>query len=167
MNLPIKKQDWLYILKCILGASACYWLYEAFPQYPFFWSLVSVVLVVSPENDKKLAYLRIEGNFLGSAIGLLLFFIPFPTLIILCLGISLTIIMGFLLKLHASVRTAVAANIIVLFQEKAAHNWDVALNRVGCVLIGCAVGFIITILFTRFEKSNSKKDKRGDVEKAK
>jgi len=151
MNLRITKQDWLYVLKCIIGASVCYWLYEAFPQYPFFWSLVSVVLVVSPENDKKLAYLRIEGNVLGSAIGLLLFFIPFPTIIILSLGLGLTILIGFLLKLQASVRTAVAANIIVLFQERAAHSWNVALSRVACVLVGCAVGFIITVVFTKIE----------------
>src|ERR1700759_3924433 len=95
MNLPIKKEDWLYIAKCIIGAVICYWLYEAFPQYPFFWALISVVLVVSPENDKKLAYLRIEGNFLGSAIGLLLFFVPLPTIFILCLGVAFTIILGF------------------------------------------------------------------------
>lgn len=157
MNSPISKQDWLYALKCIIGASICYWLYEAFPQYPFFWSLVSVVLVISPENDKKLAYLRIEGNVLGSAIGLLLFFLPLPTIIVLCLGVGLTIITGFLLKLHSSVRTAVAANLIVLFQEKAAHNWNVALNRVGCVLVGCVVGFIITTIFIKIENIGSKK----------
>lgn len=159
MNLPIKKEDWLYIIKCMIGAVICYWLYETFPQYPFFWALISVVLVVSPENDKKLAYLRIEGNFLGSAIGLLLFFVPLPTIIILCLGVAFTIILGFLLKLHASVRTAVAANIIVLFQEKEAHNWKIALDRVGCVLVGCAIGFIITVLFTRLEKVGKKKSK--------
>ena len=159
MNLQIKKEDWFYIIKCMIGAVICYWLYEAFPQYPFFWALISVVLVVSPENDKKLAYLRIEGNFLGSAIGLLLFFFPLPTIIILCLGISLTIIIGFILKLHASVRTAVAANVIVLFQEKEAHNWKVALTRVGSVLVGCVVGFLITVLFARLEKVGNKKRK--------
>lgn len=160
MNLPVKKEDWLYVVKCMIGAVICYWLYKAFPQYPFFWALISVVLVLSPENDKKLAYLRIEGNALGSAIGLLLFFFPFPTVIILCLGISLTILIGFILKLHASVRTAVAANIIVLFQEKEAHNWNVALNRVGCVLVGCVVGFVITVLFIKLEKIGRKKEKR-------
>lgn len=136
----------------MIGAIICYWLYEAFPQFPFFWSLISVVLVMSPENDKKLAYQRIEGNVLGSAIGLVLFFIPLPTVLILCLGIGFTIFTGFLLKLNASVRTAVAANIIVLFQEKEAHNWHIALNRVGCVLVGCVVGFVIIVLFTKLEK---------------
>lgn len=165
MNIPITKQDWLYALKCIIGASICYWLYVAFPQYPFFWSLISVVLVISPENDKKLAYLRIEGNALGSAIGLLLFFFPLPTVIILCLGVGLTIIIGFLLNLKMSVRTAVAANIIVLFQEKAAHSWSIALNRVGCVLVGCIVGFLITILFIKLEKTDSKKRENADAGK--
>lgn len=115
-----------------------------------------MVLVVSPENDRRLAYLRIEGNVLGSAIGLLLFFLPLPTLIILCLGIGLTITVGFSLSLKASVRTAVAANVIVLFQEQAEHSWNVALNRVGCVLVGCAVGFIITIVSAKLEKIATK-----------
>jgi uncharacterized membrane protein YgaE (UPF0421/DUF939 family) len=152
MKLSITKQEWLYVLKCILGASICYGLYVSFQQFPFFWSIISVALVVSPENDKKLAYLRIEGNVLGSFIGLLVFFIPLPTIILLCLGISLTIIIGLALNLDMSVRTAVAATIIVLFQEQSAHRWDIALERVGCVLTGCIVGFIITVVFTRLEK---------------
>jgi uncharacterized membrane protein YgaE (UPF0421/DUF939 family) len=161
MKLSISKQEWLYVIKCTLGAVICYWLYVMLPQYPLFWSLVSVVLVISPENDRKLAYTRMEGNFLGSAIGLLVFFLPLPTVFILCLGISLTIITGLLLKLTASVRTAVAATIIVLFQEESAHSWIVAVQRVACVVLGCIVGFIITFAFVRIEniiakrKSNS------------
>jgi uncharacterized membrane protein YgaE (UPF0421/DUF939 family) len=157
MKLTVSKQEWFYVLKCIVGAAICYWLYAAFPQYPFFWSIISVVLVLSPENDKKLPYIRIEGNFLGSVVGLLVFFLPFPTLVLLCLGISLTIIIGLLLQLKMSVRTAVAATIIVLFQEQSAHRWGVALQRVGCVLVGCVVGFVITLVFTRLEMIGIKK----------
>jgi len=155
MKLSISKQEWLYVLKCTLGAAICYWLYEAFPQYPLFWSIISVVLVVSPENDNKLAYIRIEGNFVGSAIGLLVYFLPLPNFILLCLGVSLTTLTGILLNLKMSVRTAVAATIIVLFQEKSAQSWDIALERVGCVVVGCIVGFIITVLFARLEKVKS------------
>jgi uncharacterized membrane protein YgaE (UPF0421/DUF939 family) len=93
----------------------------------------------------------------GSVIGLIVFFIPLPTIFLLYIGITLTIFTGLFLKLTASVRTAVAATVIVLFQETAAHRWDVALQRVGCVLVGCAVGFIITIVFTKLEKIRVKK----------
>jgi uncharacterized membrane protein YgaE (UPF0421/DUF939 family) len=164
MKLSINRLEWLYILKCTLGAAICYWLYDAFPQFPLFWSIISVVLVVSPENDKKLAYTRMEGNLLGSIVGLVVFFIPFPTLILLCLGLSLTIIIGLFLNLQTSVRTAVAATIIVLFQEQSAHSWEVALKRVGCVLVGCLVGFIITLLFTKIENIGAKK-KTGNTPK--
>ncbi|HTB32387.1 MAG TPA: FUSC family protein [Bacteroidia bacterium] len=157
MKLSITKQDWLYVLKCTLGAAICYGLYVAFPQFPFFWSIISVALVVSPENDTKLPYLRMEGNLVGSVIGLLVFFIPLPTIFLLCIGITLTILTGFSLNLKTSVRTAVAATIIVLFQEQSAHSWNVALQRVGCVLAGCVVGFIITIVFTKLEKVTEKK----------
>ena len=157
MKLSITKPEWLYVLKCTLGAAICYWLYTMFPQYPLFWSIISVVLVVSPENDTKLPYLRMEGNVLGSMVGLLVFFLPFPTLVLLCLGISITVIAGLLLQLKMSIRTAAAASIIVLFQEKSEHSWSVALQRVGCVLVGCVVGFIITIVFTRIEKIAEKK----------
>ncbi len=163
MNLSISKQEWLYVVKCTIGAAICYWLYEAFPQYPLFWSVISVVLVVSPENDQKLAYLRIEGNLLGSAIGLMVYFLPFPNIILLCLGVSITTILGTLLKLKTSMRTAVAATIIVLFQEQMANNWRVALQRVGCVVVGCAVGFIITFIFTKIEKVGTKKKDAHNV----
>ena len=163
MKLSVTTQEWLYVLKCVLGASICYGLYVAFPKYPLFWSIISVALVISPENDTKLPYLRIEGNFIGSAVGLMVFFIPFPTIILLCLGISITIIIGMFLNLKTSVRTAVAATIIVLFQEQSAHSWEVALQRVGCVLVGCVVGFIITILFTKIEKVPIKKKDANHV----
>jgi uncharacterized membrane protein YgaE (UPF0421/DUF939 family) len=163
MKPTITKQEWLYVLKCTLGASICYGLYIAFPQYPLFWSIISVALVVSPENDTKLPYLRMEGNFVGSVIGLMVFFIPLPTIFLLCIGITLTILTGLFLKLTASVRTAVAATIIVLFQETSAHSWNVALQRVGCVLVGCVVGFIITIVFTKLEKIGSKKKGHHNV----
>ncbi len=157
MKWSISKQEWLYVVKSTLGAAICYWLYLAFPKYPLFWSVISVVLVVSPENDNRLAYIRIEGNFVGSAIGLLVYFLPFPNFILLCIGVSLTTIAGILLKLKMSLRTAVAATIIVLFQEQLSNSWEVALQRVACVVVGCIVGFIITVVFARLEKIGTKK----------
>ena len=163
MKLSISKAEWLYVIKCTLGAAICYLLSEFFPQYPLFWSVISVVLVVSPENDQKLAYIRIEGNIMGSAIGLLIYFLPFPTFILLCLAVSLTTITGILLKLKMSLRTAVAATIIVLYQEKLVNSWDVALQRVACVVVGCIVGFIITWIFIRLEKATEKKKDANNV----
>ncbi len=161
MKLSITGQEWLYVLKCMLGAVICYLLYLMFPQYPMFWGIISVVLVVSPENDNKLPYIRIEGNLLGSAVGLLVFFLPFPTIILLCLGIGITVTVCLAFKLQMIVRQAAAATIIVLFQEKSGRNWQIALERVGCVMVGCVVGLLITLLFVRIEKLVVRK--KGDA----
>jgi hypothetical protein len=65
-----------YILKSIIGTSVCYDLFIRFPNYPFYWSMMSVALVFTVENENELAYDRMKANILGSTIGLILYFIP-------------------------------------------------------------------------------------------
>jgi hypothetical protein len=38
---------WSYLLKCLIGVKICYALYVDIPQYPFYWSIVSVALALS------------------------------------------------------------------------------------------------------------------------
>jgi uncharacterized membrane protein YccC len=151
MTFTISKAEWLYAAKCTLGAAICYLLYMTFPQVPFFWSIISVVLVISVENDSKLPYTRIKANLVGGLIGLALFFIPAPIMLSLCMGVFITVMAGILLKLGVSTRTAMAAMLIVLVQEKQTHSWTVALERIGCVAAGCLVGLIITVAFSYIE----------------
>lgn len=150
-RLSITSQEWLYMVKCVLGVIICYGFYWAFPKYPFYWSIISVVLVFTPDNDQNLAFDRIKANFLGSAIGLIVYFLPLPSVFLFCLGVVLTIICGIVLRLENTIRPALAAVVIVLVQEHdfAGESYIVAVERTICVLLGCTVALCITLVFTK------------------
>jgi len=141
----------LYIAKCILGVIICYFLYKQFPQYPFYWSLVSVAITISPDSSNKLAYDRIIANTLGCAVALLIYPVQAPSLLLLCLGVAITIAAGTLLKLTNVLRTAIAALVIIIITEGEHRNWQIALERVGCVITGCVVALAVTLLFNKVQ----------------
>ena len=140
------------ILRCVLGIAICYLLYCEFPHFPLSWSIVSVALATAENNSNKLAFDRIKANFLGGLVGLALYFIPVPGLILICCGAAVTILLGNLFKLDATVRSALASLVIVFIEEEHSKNWETALNRVACVLIGCFVAMGITLCFNLFTK---------------
>lgn len=147
----LEKEEYIYILKCVIGASICFSFFVAFPQYPLYWSLISVVLVFTPDNSNQLAYDRIKSNFLGAGIGLVLFLLPFPEIVVLLLGIIITILVGFAIGLEKTIRPALAALIIVVLQSKGDAQWHIPIERVVCVSIGCLVALLITYTFSKWK----------------
>ncbi|QNL49680.1 FUSC family protein [Olivibacter sp. SDN3] len=148
-RFAITPLEWLYVVKCIVGVLICYGFYISFPAYPFHWSIISSVLVFTPDNDQSLAFDRIKANFLGSSVGLLVYFIPLMGIFLFCIGVVLTILLGLILRLENTIRPALAAVIIVLVQENEHKEWIVALERGGCVLLGCFVSLCVTLVFTK------------------
>ena len=153
----------IYILECILGLCICYILYKCFPQHQFYWSMISVVLVIAPDgkDSNRLAFDRIKANILGSSVGLLLFLIRIPNLFLICIGVMLTIVIGVFLKLHSALRSALSALVIVMIHEEGQNSsWHIALERMVCVIIGCIMGLLITLAFNSFgiNKKQSNKD---------
>lgn len=148
-RFSFSSSDLLYIVKCVLGVLVCYAFYASFPSYPFYWSIISVVLVFTPDNDQSLAFDRIKANFLGSGVGLLVYFVPVEGVFLFCLGVIMTILLGIVLRLENTIRPALAAVIIVLVQENQHKDWMIALERGGCVLVGCFVALCITLVFTK------------------
>jgi uncharacterized membrane protein YgaE (UPF0421/DUF939 family) len=142
----------LYVLRCLIGVVICYALYGYFPQYPFHWSLVSVVVAISPDSSNHLAYDRMKANLLGGAVGLCLYFMDFPALLLICAGVIVTIIIGTLIRLNNATRSAMAALIIVMIQEGHVKDWDLVLQRVACVFVGCVTALLITLLFNLIVK---------------
>lgn len=140
-----------YMLKCLIGAAICYGLYVGIPQYPFYWSLVSLVVVITPEHKNDLAYDRMKANVLGSVTGLALYFIPVNNLLLISAGIILVIYLGTILNLQNAIRTALAALVIVLIQEETVKDWSVAFERVICVITGCLIALMITIAFSKLK----------------
>lgn len=139
----------LYVLKCVSGIIICYILYKAFPQYPFYWAIVSVAITVSPDSSNKLAYDRIMANCLGCAVALCLYPIHTSSLLLLSIGVAVTIMIGTFFKLTNVLRSAIAALVIVIINEEEHRSYVIALERVGCVIAGCVVALALTLIFNK------------------
>lgn len=141
----------LYILKCLIGTAVGFYLYMAWPAVGS-WSLISIVLVLSPERKhaKQLAIDRIKANLIGASVGLILFYIRPMNLLMMSLGVALAIIICELLSLQAVTRSAAVAVLIILLHERGKYFWDVALERAGGVVSGCLIAMLITFVFDAF-----------------
>ncbi|MDB5049441.1 MAG: hypothetical protein JWO30_2512 [Fibrobacteres bacterium] len=139
----------LYAVKCVLGLCIGYALYKLFPQHQFYWSIISILLVLAPDggDSNKLAFERMAANILGSSIGLLLYLAHRPNLFLLCVGVVATIAVGTALKLNNAIRSALVSLIIVMINEQQNNSWKIALERIGCVIAGCVIAMLITLVF--------------------
>lgn len=148
--------EFQYILKCLIGVSVCYVPYVLFPQHEFYWSIISVLLVLAPDHSdsNRLAMDRMKANIIGSSAGLFafLFLSHIPALVVLCIAVIVNILICYMLGLENTTRSALAALVIVLIQEKEQSDWMSGFERMGCVIVGCVVAIIITYIFSRFEK---------------
>lgn len=136
-----------YLAKCLIGASICQLLASAFTSYPFYWSIISVLLVFSVEHKNHLAFDRMKANILGSAAAFIVFFLPLNDFLLLMIGVVIVVLVGFALKLVNAMRSALAALVIVLVKEEQEKSFTAAMERVGCVVIGCIVALVVTIAF--------------------
>lgn len=137
----------LYVVKCLIGATAGFFIYRAYPEGGA-WSLVSILLVLSPEGKDaiNLAEVRIKANLVGAGTGLLLFFLHPPALIMICLGVAIVLVICELLKLQVAARSALASVVIICIHESGKYFYQVALERAGGVIGGCLIALLITYL---------------------
>ncbi len=140
----------IYLIKVILGVIICYILYKSVPQYPFYWSLVSVVLATSLDRGTDQAYDRIKANVMGCTVGACLYPIEFPELLVICIGVIIIVFLAIGLKITSTLRSALAALIIILLQAETTKHWYIALERVVCVVTGCVVALLLTLFFNKF-----------------
>jgi uncharacterized membrane protein YccC len=138
-----------YTAKCVAGILLCSLLAFQFSWIDYPWSLISVVLVLSPEGKDtlELTVLRIKANLVGAAAGIVLLLLQLPHPYNLAAGAVLALFVCDRLKLNAGARSTLAAMIIVLLHNEGAHIWDTALSRVSAVIIGCLLGLGITYGF--------------------
>lgn len=138
----------LYILECVAGTAIGFYLYRFYPTLGA-WALISIILVLAPDRKDAmtLAKTRIKANLVGAMIGLAIFFIHPVNLLMMCIGVTLSIIACELLKLQPATRSAAIAVLIITMHEPGKYFWDVALERGGGVLAGCVIGMLITWIF--------------------
>jgi uncharacterized membrane protein YccC len=153
----------LYLAKCMVGTAFCYYLYVAIPQYHLYWSIISLLLVLAPDwnNSIRLPLNRIKANATGGIVGLMCYFLPFPQLANLCIGVLATILVCYLFDYAAASRSALAALVIVVIQEGESANWGVSLERIFSVLIGCLVALVLTLCFRPLERRFARRPEKG------
>lgn len=137
----------LYVAKCLIGTIIGFLIYRAYPEGGA-WSLVSILLVLSPEGKDAvtLAEVRIKANLVGAGTGLLLFFIHPPALIMICLGVIIVLVICEFLKLQVATRSALASVIIICIHQSGQYFYQVALERAAGVIGGCLIALLITYL---------------------
>ncbi len=151
----LRSRDFVtYIIKCVIGGLFCYFVYRLFPQHQLNWSIISVLLVLSPDHNDSvnLAFARIKANIIGASVGLFAFLIHPSNAIVLACAIVATILVCYFLKLAAPTRSALAALIIVLMPQEKLNTEIAAVERMLCVIFGCAVGLVTTYAFAIGER---------------
>jgi len=78
-------------------------------------------------------------------------------LLMLCVGVVMTICIGIAFKVTHTLRSALAALVIVTIQEELEKHWYIALERVICVVAGCLVALMVTMLCNSIIRVNAKR----------
>ena len=158
----------IYIAKCVSGVLLCSLMSLFFSQWvDYTWSLISVMLVLSPEGKDavELSLTRIKANLVGASVGLLILLSQMPWPWNIAIGAALALFICDRLKLNAAARSTLAAVIIILLQPESQNLWSSAINRVGAVVTGCALGLLITFVFHSFIKIETPAMNSEDVKK--
>jgi len=137
----------IYVSRVFIGFLIGYSIYKQFPEYPTVWTIISIFLVISPEekDSRQLAIDRTKSNFIGSAIGLATYVLIKSEFWMMLVGIFTSIFICRILNILAVARTAMVAIVIVLVHEQASHTYIGALERFICVTTGCIIGLLITL----------------------
>ena len=152
----------IYAAKCVTGIFLCFPIFIFLNQWvDYTWSLISVMLVLSPEGKDALALAltRIKANFVGAGTGLLILLLQIPSPWNLAAGAIISLFICDRLKLNAGARSTLAAMIIILLHQEGTfagpHPWDSALSRIIAVVSGCLLGLLITYVFHSIFKINA------------
>jgi uncharacterized membrane protein YgaE (UPF0421/DUF939 family) len=155
MNLRARNKTLaIYAAKCIAGIMLCFLIYMFFNQWvDYTWSLISVILVLSPEGKDAvdLVLTRIKANFIGAGTGILILLLHLPSPWNLAAGATISLFICDRLNLNAGARSTLAAMIIILLHQEGSNSgaplWDSALSRIIAVVSGCILGLLITYVF--------------------
>ncbi|MHC5308789.1 FUSC family protein [Myroides sp. LJL116] len=143
----------IYSVRCTLALIIGHILLQKLPDYQMMWTLISIILVISPEgqNSKKLSIERFKSNLVGSIAGLVCLEIePSPDFWMCLFGFFLTIITCFIFNILNMARVALVALIIILIQPQPSQEASkiveaTPLIRALSVTLGCFIGLAITV----------------------
>lgn len=137
----------IYIIRCCIGFLIGYKLYIEFPDFELFWTLLSIILVISPEekDTRRLSTERFKSNFIGSAVAMLLLLFLEPTVYSILLGVFITIVVCRLFNVLNMARVALVALLIIMVQPHESSMVEAPIYRFGSVAVGCIIGLLIVV----------------------
>lgn len=140
------KYFFLYLFRVLIGFAVGFSLMEAYPAHDLFWTLLSIILVISPEekDTPRLTIERVISNLIGAISGLVVMFIDIQYIAKVISGIVLAVVICKLFNLMNVVRSSVVALLIILIE----HNDSLLspFERFLSVALGCVIGLAITLL---------------------
>jgi uncharacterized membrane protein YccC len=138
----------IYTVRCCIGFLIGYKLYVFFPDFELFWTMLSIILVISPEekDTRRLSIERFKSNFIGSAIAMVLLLFFEPSVYVIVAGIFITIVVCRLFNVMNMARVALVALLIIMVQPHQASMVEAPLYRFGSVATGCIIGLLIVVI---------------------
>lgn len=137
----------IYIVRCLIGFGIGYLLYLRFKQFEVFWSLLSIILVISPEekDSKRLSIERFKSNFIGSLVAMgCVWMLPKSVYSILA-GIVITIILCRAFHILNMARVAIVALLIIMIEPHHTQLTYTPIYRALATGLGCFIGLGIVI----------------------
>lgn len=143
----ITSQLIIYVSRVLIGFSIGYSLYLRFPEYELFWTLLSIILVISPEgqDSRRLSIERFKSNLVGSSVGLLCLLLLPINIYAIITGILLTCLICYVFHIINMARVALVALLIILLQPHFSVHEYAPIVRFLSVTLGCVIGLLITV----------------------
>jgi uncharacterized membrane protein YgaE (UPF0421/DUF939 family) len=141
----------IYSTKTAIASVAAALVYEVVRLPGSAWvAAVSAVLVTLPNLDSSLraSLLRVTANLAGALVGAVLGISIGQPVVAMAVGVMLTGLGCYLLKQDDLQRPAFVAVVLVTLIGEG-EVWEVSLNRVAGVVIGCLCALIVGFLFDK------------------
>ena len=126
--------------KTALAAALCWWLALRFGLHDGYWGSISAIIVLQSNVGATVTASRdrLLGTFMGAAFGFACSVFGAPPWNYI-LAVILAIVVCGLLSLRNSSRLAAVTITIIMLVPKSGSRWELALDRVGEVLLGIVV----------------------------
>jgi hypothetical protein len=137
----------IHAAKTAVAAGLCWWVATRFGLHDGYWGAISAIIVLQSNMGATVSASRdrILGTLIGAVLGFSFsLFGVLPWNYVLALLASV-IVCG-LLGLRSSSRLAGVTITIIMLVHSAGPRWDLALVRVGEVMLGIVVALVVTTL---------------------
>ncbi|HEX3374024.1 MAG TPA: FUSC family protein [Edaphobacter sp.] len=136
----------IHAAKTALAAALCWWLASRFGLHDGYWGAISAIIVLQSNFGATITASRdrILGTVIGAAVGFAFSFVwtvPWNFILAIFAAVVICGLLGF----RSSSRLACVTITIVMLVQSSSHR-DIALIRVGQVMLGILVAVAVTTL---------------------